>query len=171
MRALKIATKDQRPEIRSRCQSLLNEAERIKQMPEEWVQMKKEPDFSESSANIDFQPVRSKGSDFKTKVVPAPPPAPEPSKLQSFIARQSLNPESSNLQPYISTPILTPAPLKPKPKPTTRLREPVSTRILPIAEKVLLLHASKLNGFKFPPWPGSPKPEEFEIQDGQGPFK
>lgn len=155
MRALKIATKDQRPEIRSRCQSLLNEAERIKQMPEEWVQIKKEPDFSESFANINLQPVRSKGSDFKTKIIPAPPPVLEPSNLQS----------------YISTPILIPEPPKPKPKPTTRLREPVSTRVLPIAEKVLLLHASKLNGFKFPPWPGSPNPEEFEIQDGQEPFK
>jgi hypothetical protein len=148
MRALKIATKDQRPEIRSRCQSLLNEAERIKQMPEEWVQVKKESDLSESFTNINHQPVQSKGSEFKTKFIPTPPPAPE----------------LSNLQLYSSTP-------NPKPKPTTRLRQPVSTRILPIAEKLLLLHASKLNGFKFPPWPGSPKPEEFEIQDGEEPFK
>jgi hypothetical protein len=151
MRALKIATKAQRPEIRSRCQSLLNEAERIKQMPEDWVKMKQEPDFSESFASIDLQPVRLKDSDFKTKFMSTP-----------STTHPTLN---------FTTPSLTPEPPKPKPKPTVRLREPVSTRILPITEKILLLNAAKLNGLKFPPWPGPPKPEEFEIRDGEEPFE
>ena len=132
MRALKIATKDQRPEIRFKCQSLLDEAERIKRMPEDWVKVKQEPDLSESFASIDVQPVRSKDSDFKTKNTSTP----------------SLNQELTKLRPYISASSLTPEPPKLKPKPTQQLREPVSTRVLPIAEKILLLNAAKLSGFK-----------------------
>lgn len=139
MRALKIATKDQKPEIRSKCQSLLNEAERIKQMPE-WVAVNHGPDLSEQMASIDLQPVRAN----ETNAVSTP----------------SSHPHTSTSEPP-----------KSKPKPKVRLREPVSTRVLPIAEQILLLNAAKLNGFKFPPWSGPPKPEEFEFQAGGEPFK
>lgn len=43
------------------------------------------------------------------------------------------------------------------------LREPLSTRQLPKSEQILLLKASYLNGFKFPPWTSSPAPSEFEL--------
>ena len=48
----------------------------------------------------------------------------------------------------------------------TPLKEPVSSRELPTSEKVLLLKAGYLNGFKFPPWSTPPEPNEFELEDG-----
>jgi hypothetical protein len=169
MRALQIATKDQKPEIRSQCQSLLNEAERIKK--EDWVKVKQEPDLSESFANTNIQPVWSRESGSNLNVITTPPSTLEPITLPSSISTSSRPSELSKVQPLISTPLLIPEPAKPKPKSAPRLREPKSTRVLPVAEKTLLWRASQLNGFKFPPWDGPPKPGEFEIQDGQEPFK
>jgi calpain-7 len=143
MRALKIATKDQKPEIRSKCQSLLNEAERIKQMPEEWVAVNHEPDLSEQIASLDLQPARANDT--------LPSHSPQTSS-SATLSSTSGRPRS-------------------KRKPKVRLREPVSTRVLPVAEQILLLNAAKLNGFKFPPWSGPPKPEEFEFQAGEEPYK
>lgn len=48
-----------------------------------------------------------------------------------------------------------------------KLREPVSTRILTKAEEILLLKASKLNGFKFPPWKNPPLDSDFELHHGE----
>lgn len=50
------------------------------------------------------------------------------------------------------------------------LREPQSTRKLPTSEQILLLKASWLNGFKFPPWTAPPQPSEFELKDGEDVF-
>lgn len=169
MRALKIATKPERPEIRARCQSLLDEAERIKQMPE-WVKTKRESDLADSFANIDLQSGSSKGSDLRTETSFTPFLAPSPSKkLPSDGAALAPVSTSLNLQSQVPAPDLVLQ--RPKLKPTIRLREPVSSRVLPVAEKVLLLHASKLNGYKFPPWSGPPKLDEFHLEDGQEPFK
>jgi calpain-7 len=51
-----------------------------------------------------------------------------------------------------------------------KLKEPISTRLTTRTEEILLLKASKLNGFKFPPWKGEPKDSEFELKDGDRPF-
>lgn len=51
------------------------------------------------------------------------------------------------------------------------LEEPVSTRRLTTAEEILLLKASKLNGFKFVPWKDPPPDTEFEIKEGEVPFR
>ena len=48
-----------------------------------------------------------------------------------------------------------------------KLDEPVSKRTLTTAENILLLKASKLNGFKFPPWKGPPPGSDFEFRDGE----
>lgn len=50
------------------------------------------------------------------------------------------------------------------------LVEPVSTRPLTRSEEILLLRASKLNGFKFPPWKETPRDSDFELKDGEPPF-
>lgn len=48
------------------------------------------------------------------------------------------------------------------------LEEPVSTRVLPTSEQILLLKASLINGFKFPVWKGPPEDSDFELkEDGQ----
>ena len=48
-----------------------------------------------------------------------------------------------------------------------KLDEPVSKRTPTTAENILLLKASKLNGFKFPPWKGPPPESDFEPKDGE----
>ena len=53
---------------------------------------------------------------------------------------------------------------------TRQLKEPQSTRELPKQEQIMLLRASYLNGFKFPPWTTIPKASEFELKDGDAPF-
>ena len=45
--------------------------------------------------------------------------------------------------------------------------EPLSTRKMSTREQKLLLQASFLNGFKFPPWTTPPKIDEFELKDGE----
>lgn len=52
-----------------------------------------------------------------------------------------------------------------------KLKEPVSSRPLPISEKILLLKASFINGFKFPPWKEAPADSEFELQEGEQLFQ
>ncbi|CAD0031184.1 unnamed protein product [Aureobasidium pullulans] len=51
-----------------------------------------------------------------------------------------------------------------------KLVEPKSSRPLPTSEQILLLKASQLNGFKFPPWTSFPKDNDFQLQVGQEPF-
>ena len=47
------------------------------------------------------------------------------------------------------------------------LKEAQSTRELSKKEQILLLKASHLNGFVFPPWKERPKDEDFELKDGE----
>ncbi|OCL06721.1 cysteine proteinase [Glonium stellatum] len=52
---------------------------------------------------------------------------------------------------------------------TTRIRklmEPASVRIFSKKEEIILLRASKLNGFTFPPWRAAPDSAEFTLADG-----
>jgi len=46
-----------------------------------------------------------------------------------------------------------------------RLKEPLSTRNLSTSEKIILLKASHLNGFSFPPWQKEPDSSDFELRD------
>lgn len=50
------------------------------------------------------------------------------------------------------------------------LVEPKSDRKLSTAEQILLLRASQLNGFKFPPWTKVPQDSDFQLSDGQEHF-
>lgn len=49
-------------------------------------------------------------------------------------------------------------------------KEPLNTRTLPRSEQILVLRASMLNGFKFPPWNKEPTPDEFALKDGDEPY-
>ena len=55
-------------------------------------------------------------------------------------------------------------------KKVIKLVEPVSSRKLSTAEKILLLKASDLNGFRFRPWDNPPQIKDFELLSGQTPF-
>jgi calpain-7 len=52
----------------------------------------------------------------------------------------------------------------------TVLIEPKSDRKLPTSEQIILLRASQLNGFKFPPWTNAPQDSDFRLSSGQEPF-
>ena len=47
------------------------------------------------------------------------------------------------------------------------LVEPRSDRKLPTSEQILLLKASQLNGFKFPPWTNAPQDSDFQLLNGE----
>ncbi len=49
-------------------------------------------------------------------------------------------------------------------------KNPESTRKPSRAEQILLLKASYLNNFKFPPWTTPPAPDEFDLADGESLF-
>jgi len=51
-----------------------------------------------------------------------------------------------------------------------RLKHPVSNRQLHTAEKIIILKASTLNGYKFPPWPQDPSASEFKLDERNQPF-
>lgn len=51
--------------------------------------------------------------------------------------------------------------------PARVLREPQSTRKLPTQEQIMLLKASYLHGFKFPPWTADPEASEFDLKPGE----
>lgn len=51
--------------------------------------------------------------------------------------------------------------------PTRMLKEPQSSRKLPTQEQILLLKASYLHGFKFPPWTTDPEASEFDLKEGE----
>lgn len=44
----------------------------------------------------------------------------------------------------------------------TQLKEPSCTRVLSTREQIILLEASRLHGYRFPPWKTSPDPRDFE---------
>lgn len=52
-------------------------------------------------------------------------------------------------------------------KPVKGLSEPRSTRQQSKAEQILVLKASQLNGFKFPPWTDAPRAEQFQFATGK----
>jgi len=122
MRALKIATStDQKSELSSRCQSLLNEAEEIKHNAS-WRPSPK-AQFSQLNLNGYSTPPRS---------------------------------QASIEQPTVAR--------------IKRLPEPIPTRSQSKWEQILILRASKLNGYTFPPWKGPPDPKEFHLKPGDKPF-
>ncbi|KAF2278353.1 cysteine proteinase [Westerdykella ornata] len=51
-----------------------------------------------------------------------------------------------------------------------RPKEPVSTRKRSNRESIIMLKASAVNGFKFPPWEKNPTPDEFSVIDGAPSF-
>jgi calpain-7 len=51
-----------------------------------------------------------------------------------------------------------------------RLKEPLSTRKRSKREEIIILRASVVNGFKFPPWEKMPSASEFTLEQDAKPF-
>ncbi|KAI9838547.1 MAG: hypothetical protein M1819_004856 [Sarea resinae] len=51
-----------------------------------------------------------------------------------------------------------------------KLAQPGEDREIPVREQRILWESSKLNGFIFPPWKGTPEPNEFQLGDGESQF-
>jgi hypothetical protein len=92
MRALKIATKDQRTDIRSRCQALLNEAERIKLMPDNWVQV--QPDLTDSMSSLNLQSQPSSDSTTNLRAMPTPSLSPGNTPAKQMPTKRLVEPVS-----------------------------------------------------------------------------
>lgn len=85
----------------------------------------------------------------------------------------SATPHSSSSHPQPKAPSPQTAALTPAIVPQTqihRLREPISSRKLPAKESIILLKASVVNGFKFPPWDKTPSADEFISEEGVAPY-
>ncbi|KAF2732815.1 cysteine proteinase [Polyplosphaeria fusca] len=54
--------------------------------------------------------------------------------------------------------------------PVRRLKEPISTRKRSKREEIIVLKASVVNGFKFPPWDKMPSASEFALEEGAESF-
>ncbi|KAF2429597.1 cysteine proteinase [Tothia fuscella] len=168
-KALKLAIgKDEKSDIRSRCQTLVGEAERIK-------------------SSDDWQPFASSppliGLDSPALVpsrTSSPPAGSSTSRSQRFgnsdMTRDVISPVPSSVEVLSNLDCLTITGLDLHATPfvpsTTvkRLIEPVSKREITRSEHILLLQGSKLNGFKFPPWKEPPNAQEFELGVGEAPF-
>lgn len=85
----------------------------------------------------------------------------------------SATPHHSSQRPQPKAPMPQTAALSPSTAPHSqihRLREPVSTRKLPAKESIILLKASMVNGFKFPPWDKTPSADEFTSEENVAPY-
>ncbi|KAK0609612.1 Calpain-like protease palB/RIM13 [Lasiodiplodia hormozganensis] len=65
----------------------------------------------------------------------------------------------------------TASPLNSSPQKYPKLKpEPISDRVLPTAEQILLLKSSKINGATFPPWKENPTAADFILKPGEPAF-
>jgi calpain-7 len=110
-----------------------------------------------TDASYEDSPNTKRGHGIDTQNVPvptmrvsAPPKEPTP-VLQPKLPTAQAAPLSPSVAPYSQI---------------HRLPEPVSSRKLPPKESIILLKASMVNGFKFPPWDKIPSTDEFALQTG-----
>jgi hypothetical protein len=85
------------------------------------------------------------------------------------VLKSSAVPQPSSAESQPGVPESQTAALMPSTAPYSqihRLREPISNRKLPAKESIILLKASIVNGFKFPPWDKTPSADEF-VSEGE----
>jgi calpain-7 len=96
-----------------------------------------------------------------------------PKSVSNDGLKSSVSPHSSSPRPQSKAPEPQTAALTPSTAPHSqihRLREPISSRKLPPRESIILLKASIVNGFKFPPWDKAPSADEFVSEEGAAPY-
>lgn len=143
MKFLKLASNpEQKVQLRETCKSLLDEAERIKTAET----------FSTRSSDLLIDLSSPKGS-----------PARRSTSLPFRTAdvTSSVKPQATHTRG---------SPVKKSAATDLDLNLPVSRRRLTKQEEILLLKASKLNGFTFPPWRDVPNLTEFELGTDGVPF-
>jgi calpain-7 len=123
------------------------------------------PSFDKASAPTDAShedsPHMKRDYKIDTQNVPAP------------VIRPNTLPQESttSVEPKLPTPQTAAISLSVAPySQIRRLPEPISSRKLPPKESIILLKASMVNGFKFPPWDKTPSTDEFLSQEGADHF-
>jgi hypothetical protein len=96
----------------------------------------------------------------------------------AYNGREAARPNNSpcglliDLSPEADQPAKSACPLLAKPpRRIAQLKVPVSTRKRTTKESIILLKASAVHGFKFPPWEDNPTSADFEQPAGTGKFK
>lgn len=164
-KAIKIATEPgQRSEIRSRCQSLLDGAERIKLL-DEWRPLAPSPSIEPAAPALIH-------SDASTELLPGSSTSvSELIDVSDCTLAVTRTQSSTDIHSNFNHLSITAAPPFEAIAATStnikRLAEPISKRVLATSEQILLLRGSKLNGFQFPPWKGPPNSDEFSLGDGE----
>ncbi|KAI4668487.1 uncharacterized protein J4E78_002314 [Alternaria triticimaculans] len=95
-----------------------------------------------------------------------------PKNGHEFVLNSSAVPQPSSAESQSGVPGSQTAALTPSTAPHSqihRLREPISSRKLPTKESIILLKASTVNGFKFPPWDKTPSADEF-VSEGEAAY-
>jgi len=95
-----------------------------------------------------------------------------PKNGHEFVLNSSAVPQPSSAESQPGVPESQTAALTPSTAPHSqihRLREPISSRKLPTKESIILLKASTVNGFKFPPWDKTPSTDEF-VSEGEAAY-
>ena len=142
-----------RTRINSKCQDLLGKAEQIK-AADSWpeIDAPKTPQADVAEAVEAMNGLR---------VAKAPSTRISPASVASASKKSQIASGSSRRDEVSKYHVTT----------ATKLVEPKSQRALSTAEQLLILRASKLNGFKFPPWEAPPFPEEFNLESGEQLFE
>jgi len=137
MKFLKLAKDPElKKELRHSCNSLLDEAERIKS--------------SHGPISCSTESLLNLGSP-KDRAINKP----TPSSTRSTISSPFFTPRESHANSSVDSSSDSTS--------SRHLRLPISRRTLPKSEDILLYKASKLNRSIFPPWERAPAPSEFEL--------
>jgi calpain-7 len=167
--ALKIATdSSQRSDIRLQCQSLLEEAERIK-LDDKWqplIMMEE----STSDVLLPSDPTLTTSSENSSAFLPEGSSDRASSNSVSNLSLNQLairDPSSGNSEEFVR---FFGAQAPPRGSASVTLKEPSSKRELAKSEQIILLRGSKLNGYQFPPWKDAPDPEWFTLDEENGSF-
>jgi calpain-7 len=164
LRALKIATdSSQRSDLRSKCQALLDEAERIK-LVDEWhplntVHILGPQDSATASSRMLLASSKSSNTHLEDSTT-------EP-LIGDAISTLNLNDATISSTPRLfpTKPVNSVEETQRKAASIRQLREPCSTRELTKSEQIILLRGSKLNGFQFPPWTAAPGSDAFKLAE------
>lgn len=169
MGAMKLADPAEKRVLGSKCKDMMSTAEQIKASG--WT-----PSAQASS----LAPVKDhdSSSNRQSKKYPNPQSPSVNSPVNSSMLRteETVSGAEETLTKKTS-PVMKPGSLMdsvsravPSAAKTYRTKEPVSTRKRSNRESIILLKASAVNGFKFPPWEKTPVSEEFTAANGAPSF-
>lgn len=187
MKALKLSSSpEERKQLKAQCGEIMNVADHIKKT-DTWIPAK--PPSAGSTDERTGQWVAQVAATTASSSGVRDTTTPDPSHQHDsnakpnngiYIDKPSKLHVRSSPQPYLSRTFshstsrdaneAAPSPAAASQSQIYRLREPISSRELSKREEIILLKASVVNGFKFPPWTKDPPADEFATRDGEGQF-